>query len=75
MELPPSYKGKFKITPKVKYEFQALGIELEPFYGKKVWALFYRSNLTEEKIRKAHDIALKRGIIKYPYLIGILNKI
>jgi len=35
----------------------------------------HKSNFTEYKIRKAHDIASKKGITKVGYLIGILKRL
>lgn len=61
--------------PKVDYEFQALGILLEPIYGKVIWSLFHRKGVTEEKVRRAHEIAKRRGIEKYAYLWGIIKKL
>lgn len=62
-------------TQRIDFEFQALGVELEPFYGKAIWPLFYKKGFTEVKIREAHEIAKKRGITKLPYLIGIIKKL
>lgn len=66
--LPKETKSRFS------YEFQELGILLEPVYGKVVWSLFYRSGFTEYKIREAHRIASEKGIQKIGYLIGILKR-
>lgn len=60
---------------KVQYEFQELGLELEPIYGKVIWSLFYKKGFTEFKIRKAHEIAQRRNITKVAYLIGIIKKL
>lgn len=57
------------------YEFQELGSELEPIYGKGIWALFYKDGFTEHKIREAHKIAEKRGVRELRYLIGIIKKL
>lgn len=61
--------------PKVDFEFQALGILLEPIYGKVIWSVFHKPKVTEEKVRRAHEIAKKRGIEKYAYLLGIIRKL
>lgn len=60
---------------KVKFEFQEIGKELEPIYGKGIWSIFYKPYATEFKIRKAHEIATKRKILTLAYLIGILKKL
>lgn len=58
---------------KVKYEFQEIGKELQPIYGKLIWTLFYKPGFTEFKIREAHKIAQRRKITSIRYLIGIIN--
>lgn len=68
-ELPEIKKDK------VQFEFQELGMELQPIYGKAIWTLFYRPNFTEFKIRKAHAIAQEKGINTIGYLIGIIKKL
>jgi hypothetical protein len=60
---------------KHKHEFQELGELLEPYYGKVIWSLFYKTGFTEYKIRKAHEIAKGRNILKINYLIGIIKKL
>lgn len=80
MNLPTSYLEKFKpetarAGPKVDFEFQAIGLELQPYYGKKIWSLFYKPGMTEDKVRRAHEIAKKRGVMKYGYLIGVLKNL
>lgn len=63
-----------KQESKVNYEFQELGLLLQPIYGKAVWALFYKPGFTEYKIREAHKIAQARGVTKLSYLIGIIKR-
>ena len=75
MELPKGYLGKFEVNNKVAYEFQALGLELQPIYGKAIWSLFYKQGFTESKIRRAAEIAKKRNIQTIGYLIGIIKKL
>lgn len=66
----------FEIKPsKHKFEYQELCEELEPIYGKLVWTLPHKPNFTEYKIRKAHEIAKSRNILKINYLIGIIKKL
>ena len=60
---------------KIDYEFQALGVELQPIYGKVIWTLFHKKGMTEAKIRDAAKIAKSRGKENFPYLIGILKKL
>ena len=60
---------------KIQFEFQEIGKQLEPFYGKLIWTLFYKPGFTEFKIRKAHEIAQERGIKDIKYLIGIIKKL
>lgn len=69
---------KFEFKPveskrKVDFEFQQIGIELEPFYGKVIWSLFYKYPLV--KIRDAHKVCVERGIITVKYLIGVMKNL
>ena len=57
------------------FQFQEVCTELQPFYGKAIWTLPYKNGVTEFKIREAHKIAKKRGITKFPYLVGIIKKL
>lgn len=63
----------FKTEKKIDYEFQQMGIELEPFYGKVIWSLFYKYPL--EKIRDAHKVCVERGVMKLAYLIGVIKNL
>lgn len=72
---PKEFLNRFKVDPKIKYEYQVLGQELSPIYGKAIWSLFYKPFVTEYKVRKAHEIARKRGIISYAYLVGIVKRL
>lgn len=58
-------------TRRIDFEFQALGVELQPIYGKAIWALFYKFPMS--KIKDAVKICEKRGITKLPYLIGVIK--
>lgn len=62
-----------KSEKKIDFEFQQLGIELEPFYGKVIWSMFYRYPLV--KIQDAHKVCVERGITKLAFLIGVMNKL
>lgn len=78
MNLPTSYTDKFTPkanAPNVEYEFQSVGIELQPIYGKVIWTLFSKPKVTPEKVRRAHEIAVKRKKTNYAYLYGIIKKL
>lgn len=70
-----NFKLPERKNDKIQFEFQELGKELQPIYGKGIWALFYKVGFTEFKIRKAHEIARKKGINTVGYLIGIIKKL
>lgn len=75
MQLPLGYEEKFTVKPKVEYEFQAVCLDLEKFYGKQVWTLPYKVGFTERKIVKAHEICVRRGKISLGYLIGVIKRL
>lgn len=79
MELPLGYAEKFTAPaqkgPKIDFEFQALCIELQQYYGKGVWALPHKVGFTERRIQKAHEICQRRGILNFRYLIGVIRKL
>ncbi len=60
---------------KHEHEFQELCAELEPIYGKAIWVLPTRPYATEHKIRKAHEIACRRGKTTLAYLTGIVKRL
>lgn len=62
------------VESKFKYEFQQLGVELEPIYGRGIWHLFYRRGFTEYRIRQAHEICQKKNILTLGFLIGVVKK-
>lgn len=62
-----------KSEKKIDFEFQQLGIELEPLYGKAIWPMFYKWPLV--KIKDAHKVCMSRGITKIPFLIGVMKKL
>lgn len=66
--------GEVKPT-KHEHEFQEVCAALEPFYGKVVWSLPFKPFVTEFKLKKAHEIAQKRGKTTLAYLIGIIKKL
>jgi len=69
------YLEHFKVEKKKVYEFQDLGSELQPIYGKGVWGLFTKVGVTENKVRDAHKICRERGITTLGYLIGVLKRL
>ena len=60
---------------KHEHEYQEVCAELQPIYGKKIWLLPWKPFCTEYKLRKAHEIAKKRGIQTFAYLVGIIKKL
>ena len=61
-------------NPKVKYEFQELGIELDKWFGKKCWFIFYRPEAELNRIKEAFKICQDKGIRSLNYMLGILRK-
>ena len=74
MEKLSNLLGDIKQT-RHDFEYQELGVELEPIYGKGIWSVFYLPYVTEYKVRQAHEIAKKRGITKLSYLVGIVKRL
>lgn len=69
IQIPEAKESKFS------FEFQELGVLLEPIYGRGIWGLFYKQGFTEWKIKEAHRIASERGIQKLGYIIGIVKRL
>ncbi len=44
----------------IEHEFQQLGRELEPVYGKRIWAVFHEPKGTEANVRRAAEICRER---------------
>jgi hypothetical protein len=67
---------KGKQNPKVKFEFQELGLEMERIFGKelkaRIWSMFYEKGMTESRIRRSLEEFEKR---KFNYFQWILNKV
>lgn len=63
------------VETKHNYEFQEICADLQKDFGKGVWSLPYKPGFTEYKLKKAGDIARKRGITSLGYLIGIVKKL
>jgi hypothetical protein len=59
----------------IDHEFQQLGKELEPIFGKRIWAVFHTPNGTEANVRQAYEICKKRGKVKYDYFRGVLKNL
>jgi hypothetical protein len=59
----------------IEHEFQALGKELEPIFGKRIWAVFHTPKGTEANVRRAYEICKKRGKVKYDYFRGVLRNL
>jgi len=66
---------KFIIQDSFTHEYQVLCKEMEEKVGRVVWKLPYLPYVTDEKLRRAWEIAKKKGIYKIGYLIGILKKL
>lgn len=71
---------EFKIEKpkrKIDFEFQALCLELENFFGKnkRIWSLPYQVWFNEKKGWDALKIAKQRGINNLNYFIGIVKKL
>ena len=60
---------------KHEYEFQEVCSDLQKDFGKLVWTLPHKVGFTPHKIKKAGDIARKRGVKKFPYLVGIIKRL
>lgn len=60
----------------IEHEFQQLGRELEPIYGKRIWAVFHTPRGTEANVRRAAEICRQRGKAgNFGYLIGVLRRL
>lgn len=60
---------------KHKHEYQEICEELAKVYGRQIWTLPSKPFFTEYKIRKAHEVCLKRNILTFGYLVGVLKKL
>lgn len=70
-----SFNNVFTKETKHNYEYQEVCEDLERDFGKLVWTLPWKKGVTEYKIKRAGEIARKRGILKFGYLVGIINKL
>ena len=60
---------------KHEHEYQEICEDLQKDFGKLVWTLPYKKNVTNYKLKEAGAIARKRGITTIPYLIGVMKKL
>ena len=60
---------------KHKHEYQEVCTELEPIYGKLIWTVPFKKDVSEWKMREAHRLATARGIYTFPYFYGILKRL
>lgn len=76
--------GKLKMPeikvegPKIEYEFQELGVEMENHFGKRfkssIWANFHKPQYPFWMIQEAWLAYKKQSIKSFPYYMGILNR-
>lgn len=72
-----------KKKTKHEYEYQEVCSDLQKMFedhgneaeSKLVWTLPYKVGFTPHKIKKAGEIARKRGIIKFSYVVGIIKNL
>ena len=60
---------------KHNFEYQEVCSDLEKDFGKLVWTLPYKKGVSEYKIKEAGKIARQRGVLKFNYLVGIINRL
>jgi hypothetical protein len=60
---------------KVDFEFQELCLELNAWFNKKCWFIFYRPEASLERIRAAFKICQERKNKSVKYFLGVLKKI
>lgn len=62
-------------SPRVDYEFQTLGLELQGLFGKEekgIWPLFHEKGMSEDRVRRAIKEFKKR---RFGYFRWILKEI
>ena len=71
------HRAEFETThgKGIEHEFQQLGKELEPIFGKRIWAVFHTVKGTEANVRRVYEICKKRGKVSYDYFRGVLRKL
>lgn len=70
-----SFEHLFKQETKHDFEYQEVCEDLEKDFGRLVWTLPWKEGVTEYKLREAGKIARKRGILKFNYLVGVINRL
>ncbi len=75
MEVDYHQLKKYTVQNRFTHEYQILCSEMEEKVGKVAWKLPYLPYVTDEKLRKAWEIAKKKGIYKYQYILGIIKKL
>lgn len=62
-----------------EFEFHEVCVKWEKTFGKLIWTLPYqcgnKPGFTPFNINKAAEIATKRRILKFAYLVGVLKKL
>ncbi len=61
------------MNPRIRYEFEEIGIAMDKWFGKKCWFIFYRPEASLRKVKEAFKICQDKGIRKLEYLIGIIK--
>lgn len=65
--------------PKIDYEFQALGLEMQEFFLEKewprIWMLFCNKGVTEQKVRHAFKECVRRDKKSVSYLVAIIKNL
>ena len=56
---------------KVDHSYQELGIEMQRFFGRNIWYLFYKYK--EQDLRDAFEICKRNNKKSVGYLIGIIR--
>ncbi len=58
---------------KVDYEYQEIGLEMQKWFNKNIWFIFYRPEADLDKIKNAFKICREKGKKEINYLLGILK--
>ena len=58
---------------KISFEFQEVGLELEKWFGKKCWFVFYQPEAELSKVKEALRICKEKNIRDLKYFLGILK--
>lgn len=60
---------------KHQFEYQETCEDLQKDFSKLVWTLPFKPFVTEYKLKKAGEIARRRGIKDFRYLVGVIKKL